>query len=131
MTSAINLIGDLGIIQGKTYNLTVWWSNDISTYIPRAKIRDTFLSRGGIELASFSFLPLTYPVLDDQNNPYTVIKLQLTASQTSLLEPTKYQGNEDDLIVSKTFVWDLELEAPDGVVVGTTWGYVQVYPEVT
>jgi hypothetical protein len=131
MASAINLIENLAIIQGKTYTLTIWWSNDVSTYSPRAKIRDTFLSKGGIELASFAFLPLTFPELDVENNPYTVITLQLTASQTSLLEPTKYQGNEDDLIVSKTFVWDLELESPDGVVVGTTWGYVQVIPEVT
>jgi hypothetical protein len=131
MASAINLIENLAIIQGKTYTLPIWWSNDVSTYNPRAKIRNTFLSRGGIELASFTFLPLTFPELDELNNPYTLITLQLTASQTSLLQPTKYQGDEDDLIVSKTFVWDLELESPDGVVVGTTWGYVQVIPEVT
>lgn len=131
MASAINLIGNLAIIQGKTYSLPIWWSNDVSTYTPRAKIRDTFLYKGGIELASFSFLPLTFPILDEQNNPYTLITLQLTASQTSLLQPTKYQGNEDDLIPAKTFVWDLELESLDGTVIGTEWAYVQVKPEVT
>jgi hypothetical protein len=131
MVSAINLIGDLAIIQGKTYNLTIWWSGDVSLWNPRARIRDNFLSKEGIELAQFNFLPLTYPVLDDENNPYTLILISLTASQTSLLTPTKYQGNEDDLKVGKTLVWDLELESLAGVVVGTTWGYVQVYPEVT
>lgn len=131
MASAINLIGDLAIIQGKTYTLPIWWANDISTWTPRAKIRDTFLYKGGIELASFSFLPLSYPQLDEQNNAYTVITLQLTATQTSLLVPTKYQGNEDDLQLSKTYVWDLELESTSGVVSGTTWGFVQVIPEVT
>lgn len=131
MASAINLIGDLAIIQGKTYTLSIWWANDISTWTPRAKIRNTFLYKGGIELASFSFLPLSYPQLDDLGNAYTVITLQLTATQTSLLVPTMYQGNEDDLKLSKTYVWDLELESTNGVVSGTTWGFVQVIPEVT
>jgi hypothetical protein len=130
MASAINLIGDLGIIQGKTYNLTVWWQGDVSIWIPRAKIRDNYKSKDGIEKAIFNFLPLTYPVIEESIS-YTLIPLGLTATQTELLEPTKYQGNEDDLKVGKTLVWDLELESLDGIVVGTTWGYVQVYPEVT
>lgn len=132
MAKAINLIGDeLAITQGKTYQLIIWWEGDVSTWTPRAIIRDNYLTKGGEEKASFNFLPLSYPVLDESNVSYTLISLNLTASQTSLLEPTKYQGNEDDLKVGKTLLWDLELESPTGIVEGTNWGFVQVLPEVT
>lgn len=120
-------IGDLAIIQGATFLLSLRKSGNYSLYTPRAQIRDNYLSEGGALFAEFSFLPLTYDGVEDK----TSISLTLTDEQTSALPITRYQG-DGTLSVRTALVYDVELESPAGDMVKVLEAsFVQVKPEVT
>jgi len=127
----INLIGNLAVVQGKTFQLTTLWEGDISTWTARAKIRDNYKYEAGTELAAFAFLPLVYPVPNTNEVDCTSITMVLPAAVTEDLFVTKYQGREEDLRIGRAFVWDLEIVSPDDEVRGLEAGWVQVKPEVT
>lgn len=127
----LDLIGGLAIKQGLSYQQTLLWPGDVSSGTPRAIVRENYKYTDAEEKFSFSFLPLVYPVKNSQDVDCTEITLFLTAEETAAIAVTRYQGNKEDLIVKRAYVWDLEIELPDGQVVGLPAGFIQVKPEVT
>lgn len=127
----IDLIGDLAIKQGLTYTRTILWPGDVSNGTPRAIARRDYKHTGAEPEFEFSFLPLTFPVLNSKDEECTQITLYLTDEQTEAIEITKYQGDPASLKPGKAYVFDLEIELPDGTVTGIDAGFIQVKPEVT
>lgn len=128
---SINLIGDLAIKQGLSYFRTILWPGDISDGIPRAIARWNYKHTGAEPEFEFSFLPLIYPVPNSKGIDCTQITLYLSDEETAGIEITKYQGDSAQLKPLKAYVFDLEIERPDGSVVGLDAAFIQVKPEVT
>jgi hypothetical protein len=145
MIESINLIDAAAIVQGKDYRQTLLIPGDYTLWTPSAKGRDNLKEDGGNEILVFSFLPLTFPVLNSQNVQCTQLTLAVSNATTSLLKYTKYQGSKTDLEIGKSkvkvngvnreidniYLWDLELESPDSIIEGSCAGWLQVKPEVT
>lgn len=129
MATSVDLIKDLAIVQGKTFEkINLRFPGDVSLWTPRAQIRAKwyFKEAGQSPLIEFSFPTLTY----DPDADKTLVQPQLTAAQTAGLVPTKYQG-EGKPDQNSAYVWDLDLEEPEtGRIIGLQWGWVQVVPEV-
>lgn len=145
MIESINLIDEAAIVQGKDYRQTLLRPGDYSLWTPRAIGRDNYKEDDGNEILVFSFLPLSFPVLNNGLVECTQITLVVPNATTSLLKYTKYQDNKSDLVVGKSkikvngvtreidniYLWDLELESPDSIIEGSCAGWLQVKPEVT
>jgi hypothetical protein len=128
----IDLIGDLAIKQGKSYRCTILWPGDVSAGTPRAIARWDYKDTGVPPEFEFSFLPLTFPVLNSKDEQCTGITLYLTAEQTSGIEKTKYQGESGQTLKpGNAYVFDVEIEMPDGSVEAIDAGFIQVKREVT
>lgn len=130
MATSVDLIKDLAIVQGKTFEkINLRFPGDVSLWIPRAQIRAKWYYKevGQDPLIEFSFPALVY----DADTDKTLVQPQLTALETAGLAPTKYQG-EGKPDQNSAYVWDLELEEPGtDRVIGLDWGWVQVKPEAT
>lgn len=146
MIESINLIGAAAIQQGKDYCQPLLLPNkDYTLWTPRAMGRDDYKENGGIEIVEFSFLPMSYPVLNKKGINCTQLTLFVPNATTALIKYTKYQGNKADLVIGKStikvngvnrkidniYLFDLELESPEGIVEGSCAGWLQVKPEVT
>lgn len=127
----LDLIGDLAIKRGLSYERTLLWPGDVSNGTPRAIARENYKHTGADPVFQFSFLPLEFPVLNQKGVECTQITLYLTEPETAAIAPTRYQGAKEDLKVKSAYVWDLEIELPDSRVIGLAAGFVQVLPEVT
>jgi hypothetical protein len=123
----VDLIGDLAILRGATFDL---WkpqlSGDWTLWTPKAEIRTNYLSSDGELKAGFDHSAATYDAEEDLTtfNPY------LTPAKTLLLPVTKYQGGDLVPSVKNCLVWDWQI-ALGGVVYSLAAGFVQVQPEVT
>lgn len=130
MATSVDLIKDLAIVQGKTFEkINLRFPGNVSLWIPRAQIRAKFYYKepGQNPLIEFAFPPLVY----DSDEDKTLVQPQLTALETAGLFPTKYQG-EGKPDQNSAYVWDLELQDPGtGKVIGLDWAWVQVKPEAT
>jgi hypothetical protein len=136
----IHLINNSAITQGITFIYPMLWPGDFSLWLPAASIKTDTEERGGIVKAHFSFLPLIYPHLREEDGVLcTLITLLLDEDDSipSELPSTKYQGEKhflkrgaDASGVPFTYVWNLTLTSPDAdkIVKGTNIGYVQVKP---
>lgn len=123
----VDLIGDLAIIRGATFDL---WkpelSGDWTLWTPKAEIRTNYLSADGELLASFDHSAATY----DAEADLTTFHPYLTPTKTLTLPVTKYQGGDLVPSLRNSYVWDWQI-ALDGVVYSLAVGFVQVMPEVT
>lgn len=126
--ASVNLIDDLAIVQGKTYEkFDLLFFGDYSNWIPKAHIRRKlhYLDVYDDFIVEFEFPILTY----NPTTHKTFLSPRLSAENTALIPPTVYQGTGK---LTDCYVWDLELKDPNtNVVIGLDWGWVQVKPEVT
>jgi hypothetical protein len=124
----IDLIGNLAIIQGETYqSLTLTFPGDLTGHTPRGQIRTALLQEEGELLAEFYFDTPIYDADTDTTNIYPY----LTPGQTAALLKTKYQGTEGQAISKRNvYFYDIELEL-GGQIAKTFPGVVQVIGEVT
>ena len=120
------------ITQGATYQITFLYPEDVTTATPKGQIRRGYAQDNGEILAEFNFLTLQY----DWECERTQITAELTAEQTVQIPYTKYTGvgnpKHPEPTIKNCFIYDMELEFPDGVVkkiVATS--LVQVNPETT
>jgi|GEM_PF-4946816 hypothetical protein len=129
------------IEQGATFNwLTLVLEGDFTMWLPRGQIRDRYAEQGGLIKASFSFPPL---VQGSANLPGggtvlgTLIRPQLTDKQTTSLDwlATKMNkratAKEQPIAGRNVWVYDIELESPQGEVIRIVEGWVEVTPEAT
>lgn len=122
--SFLNLINSFAITQGKTYQLSFSYPQDITAGILRGQIRDKYAQDNGVLLASFSFVT-NY----DAVNLKTIVTADITATQTASIAYTKYQEQTDPTI-KNCFVYDIEYEE-NSTVIEILRGLVQVKPETT
>lgn len=124
---ADNLIGDLAIQRGATYDK---WRpqapGDWRLWTPKSQIRDNLLSVGGELKTAFDFGETEY----DAESDLSTFKPFLTPEKTLSLPITKYQGDPSEPSVKNCFVTDLQVEL-DGVIYSCDVKFVQVKGEVT
>ncbi len=121
------IVLNYAIRQGKTYQISFNYAEDVTTATPLGQIRTNYAQDENILLASFSFLPMVYDLITNK----TTITAQLSAQQTESIPYTKYQGT-DSPNIRNCYVYDMELVFPDGTVkVLAPTAFVQVIPEVT
>lgn len=127
----LSSIGDLAIRQGASYTLTLQYEGDFSNWFPKSQIRDNYLEQGGLVLAEFNFLPLSYNLETNK----TQITLSLKADITSNLPATQFQGKETETpSINNTYIFDIELTDPNdntNIIKVIDPSFVQVIPEVT
>lgn len=117
----------LAIIQGETYTkLTILKSGDFSDAIPYGTIRDNYEDKNGIELAIFSFFPLTYNLTTDKTTIAPFLSKEITRS----LPMTKFQANEDEIpTVKNCLVYEIGLTLLTGEnIVLISSSFIQVIP---
>jgi hypothetical protein len=119
------IIYNLVIEQGADFNnLTFVLVGDYTAWLPRGQIRDDYASLGGTLKASFLFSPLILgeATLDDG-----------TLVSGTLIRPSLTEIETRSLVQSKGLRWvyDIELQSPDGEVIRVTQGRVDISPEVT
>ncbi len=119
-----NNIYDLSIKQGKTYQLSFNYPQDLSNGEIRGQIRDQYAQDNGNLLAIFSFNKTWDNILGKTN-----IIATINAADTSIIPYTKYQGTSRPSI-NNCFVYDIEYEE-NNVVILLLNGLVEVKPEVT
>ena len=124
---AINLIGDLAIQRGATYDK---WrpqaSGDWRLWTPKAEIRDNLLSAGGELKTAFEFGETEY----DEETDLSTFTPFLTPTKTLLLDVTKYKNESSIPSVKNCLVTDLQVSL-DSVVYSSDVKFVQVKGEVT
>jgi len=107
----------LNIYQGDDYAATVTVYRrgmpveDLDVYTPRAQIREDVADRRGKVVAEMTAAVSMAPGA-------SMILLSLTHAQTTVVR-------------SGDYVWDLQLEAPDGAIITTMAGAARITPEVT
>jgi hypothetical protein len=124
----VDLIGSLAIIRGEHYDL--WHpqaEGDWTLWTPKSEIRTNLLSSGGELITSFLFGATTY---DPETNLTTWLPY-LPVNRSSLLTPTKYQGQSDVIpSVRNCLAFDFQISL-DHIVKALAPGFVQVIDEVT
>lgn len=132
LTEKENLPNNYSIKQGETLDwLHFYYSDDVSTWIPKGQIRKDYLYKQGELLTEFNFETLVYGefTLNNITNYRTKITPYLTDEQTSLLPiPNKRKGQT--IIGDNVWVYSIELESPQGKVIRLVEGYVEILPEV-
>lgn len=124
------------IHQGASFQIVFHYFGDVSNYLARGQVRSDFASNGGSLLAEFEFDPLAYQLITKKDSSQcmaTVIVAKLPASVTNTMPiPTLRKTIKDKNVVGiHVWVYDIELESPDGFVIRLIEGYVEVLPQVT
>lgn len=137
--STFNLIDDdsgcYAIRQGATFDSLVilWPDDDLTDWTPRGQIRTNYVDASGVVLAEFTFADLTFgpETIDGTTANYTRILPSLSASETQAISAPPKALTEDFIPGSNCWVYDIEIESPDGVVKRLVEGVVTVSREVT
>ena len=126
MAKCLDLIDDLAITQGKTYQLSITYPGDFSTGVFRGTIRDDQASYGGVSLADFTFLPPSYDGVEDE----TTVVATLSDTDTASIFPTRFETG-DTPSINNCYVYDIELFDGSSVLPIINLSYVQVNGEAT
>jgi hypothetical protein len=141
LTNIDNYPNRYAIEQGITFDwLTIVIEGDFTRWTPRGQIRDRYAEEGGIVKATFSFAPLilgSAALSTGGNATGTIVKPFLSQAQTKVLNwlaaKMKVRTSEREQAIPGRNIWvyDLELESPEGNVLRILEGWVEVSPEVT
>ena len=118
------VIYDLSIKQGKTYQLSFYYPQDLTAGEIRGQIRDKYAQDNGVLLAEFGFT-----VTWDSVESKSLVVASLDASETALIAYTKFPGY-GIATTRNCHVYDIEYEE-NGSVILLLNGLVEVKPEVT
>lgn len=117
----------LPIYQGKTYEIVLQYTGDITGAELKGQIRNTYLETAtNVLLAEFSFGVITYDS-DDNLSTFTV---RLEADETAAIPSTIKNLGNSGYNDRTCHVYDIEM-LKDGNKSLIVRGYVQVVPEVT